>query len=138
VWDTNTKLTSAPRSSVLSVENLNIMITSAPRKVNITNNVQIENIDNSKIIEDAHIHHEVTNNIVDNLVKSSIVTFDETHVHEENIHDDQDALVESSTLILDDIDVTDDDSSDSGYVIVEFNISVQIAGYSVVILMIDD
>ena len=46
--DIVTMLTNAPRLSVLSVENLNIMIIS-PSKSQHTDNVQIDDIDNSRI-----------------------------------------------------------------------------------------
>jgi len=49
--------------------------------------VQINNIDNPKIIENVHIPSEVTSDIVDELVKTSTPTFDETRVREENISD---------------------------------------------------
>jgi len=55
-----------------------------------TDNVQIDDIDNLRIVENVHIPFEVTSN-VDELVKTSIPTLDETHVHEENISDVQDA-----------------------------------------------
>jgi len=60
--------------------------------------VQINDIDNSRIVEDIHIPYEVTNDVVDELVKSSISALDKTHVFVESISDIQDALVESSTL----------------------------------------
>ena len=46
--------------------------------------MQIDNIDNSKTVEDVHIPSEVTND-VDELVKSSTPTLDETHIHVESI-----------------------------------------------------
>jgi len=55
-----------------------------------TDNVQIDDIDNLRIVENVHIPFEVTSN-VDELVKTSIPTLDETHVHEENISNVQDA-----------------------------------------------
>jgi len=68
--------------------------------------VQIDDIDNSRMVEDAHIPSEFTSDVVDDLVKSSTLTLDETHVHEESISNIHDALVESSTPIPDDIDVS--------------------------------
>ena len=99
---------SAPQISVLSVENLNIMITNTPWRVNILIMCKIDDIDNLRIVEDVHITSKVTSD-VDELVKTSTPTLDETHVYEENISDVQGALVEFSTLILDDIDVSEDD-----------------------------
>jgi len=55
--------------------------------------VQIDDIDNSRIVDDVHIPSEITND-VDELVKSSILALDKTHIHEESISDVQDALVE--------------------------------------------
>ena len=66
--------------------------------------MQIDDIDNLRIVENVHIPFEVTND--DELVKSSTLTLDETHVHEESISNIHDALVESSTPIPDDIDVS--------------------------------
>ena len=53
-------LISASQLTVLSVENLNIMITSAPSKSQHTDNVQIDDINNSRIVEDVHIPFDVT------------------------------------------------------------------------------
>ena len=131
-------LTSAPRSRVLSIENFNIMITIAPSKSRHTDNVQIDDIDNSRIVEDVHMPFEVINDVVDDLVKSSAPAFDETHVHEERNNDIRYALVESSTSIPNDIDVLEDDTSDFEHVLVEFNMPVQVAKYSLVIPMIED
>jgi len=47
-------------------------------------------------------------------------------------------IVKSSISIPDDIYVQKDDTSDSEHVVVESSISVQIARYSLVILMIKD
>jgi len=80
-------LTSAPRSSVLSVENLNIMITNTPRRVNMLIMCKLMILIIGGIVEDVHIPSEVTSNIVDELVKCIIPTFDETHVQEEGIND---------------------------------------------------
>jgi len=57
-----------------------------PSKSQHTDNAQIDDIDNSKIVEDVHILSEATSD-VDELVKASIPTFEEIHVHEENITD---------------------------------------------------
>ena len=78
-----------------------------PSKSQHIDNVQIDDIDNSRIVEDVHIPFKVTSD-VDVLVRTSTPTL-ETHVYEENISDVQGALVEFSTLILDDIDVSEDD-----------------------------
>jgi len=111
---------SAPQSSVLSVENMNIMITSAPRRVNL----KIDDTDNLRIIENVYIPSEVISD-VNELVKISTSTLDETHVHEENISDDiQNALFKSSTLIPDDTDVSEDDTSDSEHILVKSSMPV--------------
>jgi len=68
--------------------------------------VQIDGIDNSRIVKDVNIPSEVTSD-VDNLIKSSTPTLDETRVHEESISDAQDVVIEFSTLIPDDIDVSE-------------------------------
>jgi len=57
--------------------------------------VRLDDIDNSRIIENFHIPSKVTGD-VNELIKSSTPTLDEIHVHEENISDIQNALVESS------------------------------------------
>ena len=49
-----------------------------------TAKVQIDDIDNSRIVEDVHIPLEVNSN-VDELVKSSTPTLDKNPVHEESI-----------------------------------------------------
>ena len=71
-----------------------------PSESQHTNNVQIDDIDNSRIVEDVHIHSEVTSDVVDDLIKYNTPTLDEIHVHEESISEDQDALVESSKPCL--------------------------------------
>ena len=101
-----------------------------------TNDVQIDNIDNSRIIEDVHSPSEVTSN-VDDLIESNTLTLNEIHVNEENISDVQDALVESSSPICYDIDVSEDNTSDLEHVLVESSMPVQIARYSLVIPMIE-
>ena len=85
--------------------------------------MQIDDIDNLRIVEDVHIPSEVTSN-VDDLVKSCTPTLDETHIHKENINDDHDALVESSTLMPDDLNVTENDTSDSEHVLMKSNMYV--------------
>jgi len=80
----------------------------------------------------------LTSGVVDELAKSTTPTVPETYVHEENIIDNQDALVESSTLIHDDLDVTEDDSCNYKHILVESNMPVQFAGYSLVIPVITD
>ena len=100
--------------------------------------MKIDDIDNSKIIEDIHIHFEVTSDVVEELIKTSTSTLDETHIHEENISDIQDALVESTTLIHDDIDVSEDNTSDSEHVLVQSSVSVQVARCSLAIPIIED
>jgi len=127
---------SAPRSSDPIVENLIIMITGAPRRVNI-DNVQINDIDNSRIVDNVHIHFEITSD-VDEIVKTSTPTLDEVHIHKKNNSDVWDALVESNTPIPDDMDVSEDDTSDSEHVLMESNIFVQVVRYSLVIPMIKD
>ena len=101
-------LTSAPRSSVLSVD---IMITSAPRSVNILIICKL-NTDNLRIVENVYIPFEITTDVVDGSVKSSTHALDEIFVHKESISDVKDTLVESTTTIPDDIDISDDDTSD--------------------------
>jgi len=49
--------------------------------------VQIDDIDNLRIIEDVHIPFKVTSDVVDELVKTSTPTLDETHINEKNISD---------------------------------------------------
>ena len=90
--------------------------------------MQVDDIDNSRIVEDVHISSELTNDVIDDLVKSSMLTLDETHVHEENISDVQDTLVESSTYIPDDIDVLEDDTSDFKHVLVESSSPYRLLG----------
>jgi len=69
-----------------------------PSKSQYIDNVQIDDIDNSRFIEEDHIPSEINSDVVDELVKSTTSTLDETRVHE-SISDVQVALVESSTLI---------------------------------------
>ena len=69
-----------------------------PSKSQHTNDVQIDCIDNSRIIEGVHSPSEVTSD-VDDLIEFSTLTLDEIHVYEENISNVQDALVESSSPI---------------------------------------
>jgi len=73
--------------------------------------VQIDDIDNSRIVEDVHIFSKDISD--DDLIKSGTPTLDEIHVHKENINDVQNALVESSIPIPNDINVSEDDTSDS-------------------------
>ena len=68
-----------------------------PLKESTYCSVQINDIDNSRIVESVHIPYEVTYGVVDKLVKSSTPALDETHIYEESTSDVQDALVESST-----------------------------------------
>ena len=82
-----------------------------------TDDVQIDDIDNSRIVEDVHIHSVVTNN-VDELVKTSTPARDETHVHE-SISDVQNALVKSSTPALDETHVHEESISDVHDALVE-------------------
>ena len=107
-----------------------------PSKSQHTDNVQIDDIDNSRIVKDAHIPSKVTSD-VDDLIKSRTPILDEIHVHEEIISDIQDALVESRTPIPDDINVSEEDTSDSEHVLVEFSLPVQVAMYSLVIPIIE-
>ena len=81
-----------------------------PSKSQHTDNVQINDIDNSRIVEDVHIPSEVASD-VDDLVKSSILILDETRIHEESISDIQDALVEFNTPMPDDFNVSEDNTS---------------------------
>ena len=46
--------------------------------------MQIDDIDNLRIVEDVHVPSEITSD-VDEFVKASTPTFEETYVHEENI-----------------------------------------------------
>ena len=94
-----------------------------PSKSQHTDNVQIDDIDNSRIAEDGHMPSGITSD-VDELVKSSTPILDETCVHKECISDVQDALVESYRPIHDDNDVSEDDTSDFEYVLVEFSMPV--------------
>ena len=98
--------------------------------------MQIDDINNSRIVEDVHISSEIISD-VDELVKTSTPILYETHIHEESIIDVQDALVESSTFIHD-IDISEDDTSDSEHVLLESSMPVQVASYSLVIPMIND
>jgi len=63
-----------------------------PSKSQHNGNVQIDDIDDSRIVKDIHITFEFTSD-VDELVKTRTLTLDETHIHEENINDIQDTLV---------------------------------------------
>ena len=99
--------------------------------------MQIDDIDNSRIVEDVHMPFEVINDVVDDLVKSSAPAFDETHVHEERNNDIRYALVESSTSIPNDIDVSKYDTSNLEYILVEYSMSVQVARYSLALSMIE-
>ena len=107
-------------------------------KSQLTDNVQIDDIDNSRIVEDVHIPSEVTSDVFDELIKTSTPTLDETYVHEENISNVHDALVESNIVIPDDIDVLEDDTSNSEHVLVESSMHVHVARYSLVIPIIED
>ena len=109
-----------------------------PSKSQHTDNVYIDDIDNSKIVENVCIPSVVASDVVDELVKTSTPTLDETHVYEESFRNIQDALVESRTLIHDDIDVSEDDTSDFEHVLVKFTMSVQVARFSLAIPMIED
>ena len=82
----NIMLTSAPQSSVLSVKILDIMITSAPRRIYILT-LCINYINNSRIVEDVHISFKITSDFVDELIKSSTPALDEVNVHKESISD---------------------------------------------------
>ena len=57
--------------------------------------MHIDDIDDSRIIEDVNLPSEATSD-VDELIKFSTLALDEIHVHEESISDVQDALVECS------------------------------------------
>ena len=105
-----------------------------PLEESYTNNVQIDDIDNSRIIEDVHISSEVTSDVVDELVKSNIPKLNKTRVHEENVSDIQDALVEPSTLIPDDTDVSEDDTSAFEHILMGSNMPVHVARYSLAYL----
>jgi len=98
--------------------------------------VQIDCIDNSRIVENVHSPSEVTSD-VDDLIEYSTLTFDEIHVNEESISNVQDALVESSSPICYDIDVSEDNTSDLEHVSAESSMSVQVARYSLAIAMIE-
>ena len=52
-------------------------------------NLQIDDIVNSRIVEDVYVPPEVTSD-VHKIVKTITLTLDETHVHEENIGDVRD------------------------------------------------
>ena len=108
-----------------------------PRRFNILIMCKLMTFDNLRIVEDIHIHSEVTSDVVDDLVKFSTLTLYETHVHKESVSVVHDILVESSTLIPDDIDVSKDDTSDSEHVLVESNMPAQVGRYSLAILMIE-
>ena len=79
-------LTSAYQSSVLSAENLNIMITSAPRKVNILIMCKLMTLIIQRLSRMSHISSEITSD-VDELIKTSTPIPDEAHVRKENISD---------------------------------------------------
>jgi len=103
-----------------------------PSKSQHTDNVQIDDINNSRIVGNVHIPFTSD---VDDLVKSSKSALDEIHIHEESISDVQNALVESSTPIPDDIDVLENDTSNFEHVLVESSILVQVAEDSLTIPM---
>jgi len=63
--------------------------------------VHIDDINNSRIVEDVYIPSGVTSD-VDELVNTNIPTLDETHVHEESMNDVHYSLVKSSTPAVDD------------------------------------
>jgi len=100
-------LMSAPSSSVLSVKNLNVMISSASRKVNILIMCKLMILIIRELSRISTFLLRLLVMFVDELVKSSTPTLDGTHVHEESISDVQDVLVESSTPIPDDTDVSE-------------------------------
>ena len=64
------------------------------------NNVRIDDIDYLRIVEDVHISSEISSDIVDELIKSSITALDEINVHDESISDVHDEIVESSNTLI--------------------------------------
>jgi len=62
--------------------------------------VRIDDIDNLRIVEDVHIFSEISSDIVDELIKSSITALDEINVHDESIIDVHDEIVESSNTLI--------------------------------------
>jgi len=103
-----------------------------------SDNVKIDHIVNSRIVENVHISSKVTSDFVDEIVKTNIPTLDETRVHKENFGDVQDALVECSILIPDGIDVSEDNTSDSEHLSLESSMPIQVARYSFDIPMIEN
>jgi len=79
--------------------------------------VQIDDIENSKIVEDVYIPSEITSDV--DLIKSNTLALDETPIHEESISDVQDALVKPSTPISDDINISEDDTRDLEHVVMK-------------------
>jgi len=122
VRDMDTMRTSASRLSVLSMENLSIMITSTPQRVYILIICKLMTL----IIRELS---KMSVFLLRSLLilwtsKSSTPTINETHVHEENISDVQDILVDSSTLTHDDINVSKDETSDFEHVLVKSSMFV--------------
>jgi len=87
-----------------------------------TVNLQIDDINNSNIIEDVHIPSEVTSNIFDELVKTSTLILDDINISEDDIHDLEHVLVGTKHETVDTSVITSSKSfklsrADCGYVV---------------------
>ena len=87
------------------------------------------------VVDDSRV---VTSIVEDTLVDSPAQILDEIHISSEGTSDVVDLLVESSTPMPDDIYVHEDDTCDFKNVLVEFSMPVEVAGYSLATLMIED
>ena len=96
-----------------------------------------DDIDDSRIIEDAYVSFEITSVTEDTLVDSSTLILEEVHVSCGGSIDVVNVLVESSTLISDDIYIHEDNTSDSEHVLVESSMLVQVIRYSLATPMIE-
>jgi len=82
----------------------------------VLNIVPIDDVDDSRVVEDIYIPFEITSVVEDTLVDFSTPILDKIHVSSMRTNDVVDILVESSTLITDDIYIHEDDTSDSEHV----------------------
>jgi len=62
--------------------------------------VLCDNIDDSKVVEDAHVLSKTANIIEDITVNSDTLIIDEVHVSYDSTSDDVDKIVEANTLIV--------------------------------------
>jgi len=100
-------------------ENLDIMITSVPRRVNILIICKLMTLIIRGLSRMSTFLLRLLNDVVDELVKSSTPTLDETHIHEESISDVHDALVKSNTPALDETHVHEESISNVHDALVE-------------------